>query len=84
MIADSLELLASILWLAAGIGALGSVSFFFLIPAYGYWIEIKTGMDVEMETYELVVDAIARAETLNGYIEIRVIVADDPSTNEDS
>jgi hypothetical protein len=83
MIASAIELLASILWLATGLAALGGVVFFFLIPAYGHWIVNKTGMDVESDLYESVVEAVDEAETTGGSVEIRITHPVNLATDKD-
>jgi hypothetical protein len=83
MVASAIELLAAILWLSTGLAALGGSIFFFLIPAYGHWIVNKTGMDVESDLYESVVEAAEEAENTGGSIEIRIIHPENLATKKD-
>ena len=73
MIASAIDLVVSILWLASAIAVLGAVILVALVPAYGFWIESKTGMDVEGHLYTVLTEAIDEAEEIGGSIEVHVV-----------
>jgi hypothetical protein len=62
MLNSALELLASILWLASGLGVLGAVGLFLLPYLWSQWTEAKYDMDLEGKLYQEVADALERAE----------------------
>lgn len=77
MIELIISLLASILWLAAGIGVLISVILLVLMPLYEQWRFHKYRVDSESDTYKMICDAMDKAEGREMQINI-TIVEDEP------
>ena len=82
MIASAIDLVVSILWLASAIAVLSAVILMALVPAYGFWIESKTGMDVEGYLYTILTEAIDEAEEVGGSIEVRVVTEASKASTE--
>ena len=51
-----------VVWLAAGLSVLGSVSMFFLSPLYEFFKFTKYSVDTESEVYKVVVEALNKSE----------------------
>ena len=62
MIHEVLQLIAAVLWLAGGIGALGGICFFFLGPLYESWKFNKYQVDTHIELFLAAREAVDAAD----------------------
>ena len=51
-----------VVWLAAGLAVLGSVTMFFLSPMYEFFKYTKHSVDTETELYRIMCDALDKSE----------------------
>jgi len=57
-----LSMFTEVVWLAAGLAVLGSVTMFFLSPMYEFFKYTKHSVDTETELYNIMCDALDRSE----------------------
>ena len=57
-----LSMFTEVVWLAAGLAILGSVTMFFLSPMYEFFKYTKHSVDTETELYKIMCDALDKSE----------------------
>ena len=57
-----LSMFTEVVWLAAGLAILGSVTMFFLSPMYEFFKYTKHSVDTETELYRVMCDALNKSE----------------------
>ena len=57
-----LSMFTEVVWLAAGLAVLGSVTMFFLSPMYEFFKYTKHSVDTETELYRIMCDALDKSE----------------------